>query len=112
MPEKNQRWKKPLRYSNIDSIPHDAIGIYGFWHKDNGRCIYIGKAEKQPIRERIRQEYDNSHNPSLKTWIKYFRNSLEICYLAVPCSKRHTVNKLETRLIRLWNPETNKKKRR
>ena len=105
------RWKRPLRLTHIDSIPENAIGVYGFWRRESGRCIYIGKAEKS-LRQRVKQEWDNSHNPKLKSWIRCFGESLEICYLPVPHDKIGRVDSLETRLIRIWNPETNINKKR
>ncbi len=104
---KNWSSPLPLRHSSIDSIPSDAIGIYGFWYKYNNRCIYIGQAKGQSIRERVKQEYENSHNSQLKEWIECFRNSLKIRYLTVPSSKICDINKLEKKFISLWNPETN-----
>lgn len=99
-----------MDYGNIGEIPDDVIGIYSFWCR--GRCLYVGKAEDQSIRVRVGQEYHDSHNDNLKLWIKLFPQYLEICYLTVPYDKIHDVDRLETKLIRLWNPETNKNKQR
>ena len=112
MSEKNQHYKKSLRYYNIDDIPDDTIGIYGFWRKDNGRCIYIGQAKDQSIRTRVKQEYDKSHNSELREWIRLFGSYLEFCYLAVPHDKMHKVDDLENKFIDLWNPETNIRNKR
>lgn len=113
-----RRWRRPLRRRNIDSIPVDAIGIYGFWHPRRNskgrkyrRCLYIGKAERQSIRVRVHQEWMDSHNSGLKKWIKCFGEELEICYLRVSPDRAHRIDSLETRLIHLYNPETNIKKR-
>ena len=99
-------WKKALGYSSINSMPEKA-GVYGFW-STKGRCIYIGKAERQTIRTRVMQEWKNSHNAKLKMWIKHFGKHLEICYN----DTTHSPDRLETRLIRLFNPETNVRKQR
>ena len=99
-----------MDYGNIEEMPDDAIGVYGFWCR--GRCIYVGKTEDQSIRIRVGQEYGDSHNKNLKSWIKLFPQYLEICYLIVPHDRIQEIDRLETRLIRLWNPETNKKKQR
>ncbi len=100
----------PLRPSSIDNIPSDVIGIYGFWYKYSNRCIYIGKAENQSIRMRVKQEYENSHNSQLNEWIEFFRNSLEIRYFS--CDKTHDINKLEQEFTSLWDAETNLTNRR
>ena len=109
---KKERWKRPLRCFNIDRMPDDAIGVYAFWCQKSGRCLYVGKAEQQSIRERVKREWRDSHNKQLKFWIKKYGKYLEICYLTVPYDRMHKVDNLETKLIRLWNPETNKNKKR
>lgn len=96
--------KMPLRRHNIDSIPSHITGVYAFWCRTNGRCIYVGKAEKQPIKVRLMQEWRDSHNKNLKLWIRVFGKHLDICYLPV---KDKQVNRIETKLIRMWHPETN-----
>ncbi len=110
--ENSENWSSPLplRPSYIGSIPNDAIGIYVFWYKYNGRCIYVGKTESQSIRERVQLEYENSSNPQLKEWIECFGDSLEICYY--PSDNIRDIDELETKFIHLWNPETNLNKRR
>lgn len=102
---KKKRSTMPFILYNIDSIPDNAIGIYGFWFRKNGKCIYVGKAEKQPIKKRLRQHWRKSHNLQLQSWIREFREFLDICYLPVKCKKK--INKMEVRLIRAWRPETN-----
>lgn len=114
---KPPRWKKPLRLANIEDIPDNAVGVYGFWCRTTGRCIYIGKAEKQSIQKRIKQEWKNSHNDGLKSWIKCFAKYLDVCYLSVShgnlsVTTSRRIDRLETRLIRMWNPETNLSKKR
>jgi len=101
--------KMALGRDNLDHIPPNIKGVYAFWYRVNGKCIYVGKAEKQPIKVRLRQEWCDSHNPRLKLWIRAFGKSLDICYLSVKDSK---IDKLETRLIRMWRPETNKLKQK
>lgn len=104
------RPKLPLRLVNIESIPATLHGVYGFWCRTNGRCIYVGKAEKQPIKTRLRQEWANSHNPALKQWIAAFGEFLEVCYL--PVKNRGKIDRMETMLIRAWSPEANIKKQK
>lgn len=98
-----------LRLNNIDSIPSNLKGVYAFWCRTNGKCIYVGKAERQPIRDRLIQEWRNSHNENLKCWITVFGKFLDICYLPVKDGK---IDKMETRLIQKWHPETNILKQR
>lgn len=100
------RPKFPLRRPNIESIPATLHGVYGFWCRKNGKCIYVGKADDQPIRTRLLQEWADSHNPMLKLWINAFGESLEVCYL--PVKNRGKIRRVEAMLIRAWSPETNK----
>ncbi len=104
-----QRPKFPLRRIHIETRAPDAPGLYGFWCRTNGKCIYVGKAEKQTIKARLRQEWANSHNKTLKMWISAFGNFLDFCYL--PVSQRGKIDRMETMLIRAWNPEANIRKK-
>jgi len=103
------RDKYPLRRQYIESIPDGVKGLYGFWCRETGRCIYVGKTEEQTIKERLLQEWKNSHNETLKLWIMAFGNHLDICYL--PVNRKERIDRAETTLIQMWNPEANLKKR-
>lgn len=94
----------PLRLHHIEDIPSKMKGVYAFWYRPNGRCIYVGKAEKQSIKTRLKQQWLNSRNPDLKLWIDAFSKSLDICYLSVEDGK---IGKVEKKLIQMWYPETN-----
>lgn len=110
MKKSNKTHKKiSFRRYNIDSIPSNIKGVYAYWCRTNGKCVYVGKAEKQPIKKRLTQEWLSPHNENLKSWINAFGNDLDICYLSV---KNNKIDRVETRLIRMWNPETNIRKRK
>ncbi len=106
---KKQRRKISFRRHNIDNIPSQIKGVYAFWCRTNGKCIYVGKAERQSVKERLTQEWRNSHNQNLKLWISAFGEFLDICYLPVKDGK---IDRMETKLIRMWHPETNISKQR
>lgn len=94
----------------FDKIPSRAYGVYAFWRRDNGKCIYVGQAAAQPIKERLRNYWKgDSHNETLKLWIRAFGDYLDVCYTEVQPSK---INGFERRLIRLWRPEANKQHNR
>lgn len=95
----------PFRRHNIESIPDNAVGIYGFWYRTTGKCIYVGKAKKQPIKKRLKQHWRKSHNLELRLWIDEFGEFLDVCYISVECKKR--IDRMEKRLIRAWDPEAN-----
>lgn len=103
------REKFPLRRIHIESIADSHKGVYAFWCRVNGRCIYVGKAERQSIKDRLMQEWSNSHNKTLKRWIATFGEHLDICYL--PVSRQNRIDRTETTLIKLWNPEANIRKK-
>ena len=102
------RHKMSLKRVNFDRIPLDVKGVYAFWCRTNGKCVYVGKAELQPIRTRLVQEWRNSHNADLKLWIQAFGDFLDICYLPIKAHKK--IDKIETKLIQMWKPETNIRK--
>lgn len=55
------------------------------------------------------QHWRNSHNENLKLWINAFGKFLDICYLSVKDDK---IDRMETKLIQMWHPETNTQKQR
>ena len=101
--------RMPLRLPNIRSIPSDAYGLYAFCLKANGRCIYVGKAEKQPLKVHLEQEWANSHNEDLRSWIQAFGNAMDICYLRV---EKRKISRMERFFIHRWHPETNHQHKR
>ena len=82
----------------------ETVGVYAFWCRTNGKCIYVGKARERPIRERLREHWNRSHNESLRLWLEAFGEILDVCYISV---ERGKIDALERRLIRMWNPEAN-----
>ena len=95
-------------YPTIEGIPNNVYGVYAIWSKTDGKCIYVGHAKEQSIRQRLRQHWNGSHNVKLKSWIKAFGKHLELCYVAFACIEFERISQLEKRLIKAWKPETNK----
>lgn len=56
-----------FNYANIQRIPDDFHGVYFVW--TNSVCVYIGKADKMSLKNRLMSHYKRSHNDSLKLWI-------------------------------------------
>ena len=83
----------------------DLAGVYAFWFRKNGRCVYIGKAEKN-LKKRLDNHWNNvSSNNKLQLWIKAFgHSSLDFCYKAVSFER---IDVLERRLIHIWQPAAN-----
>lgn len=106
---KKKRSTMPFRLHNINSIPDNTVGIYGFWYRINGKCVYVGKAKNQPIKKRLKQHWEKP-NKKLQLWISVYGRFLDICYLPVECKKN--IDKMEKRLIRAWHPEINKTNKR
>lgn len=96
--------KKAFSYRAVQDVPHGAIGIYAFWCRQNGKCVYVGKAADQSIRDRLRQHVRQSHNRTLWLWLQAFGRDLDMCYAAVD---RPRIDALEKRLIGRWRPEAN-----
>ena len=91
-------------YRALEVAPDDAKGVYAFWCRENGKCVYVGKAYDQSIGKRLRQHWRGSHNRTLGLWLAAFGAEVDLCYAPMP---RERVGTLERRLIRLWNPEAN-----
>ena len=96
-------------HATISQMPRGIIGVYAFWCRDNGKCIYVGQAKDRPIRERLREHWRSSHNEILKLWIQAFGENLDVCYAA---TERNKIDTLERRLIKAWKPEANKQHNR
>lgn len=94
---------KEFNILNINSLSNE-IGVYAFWL--NGKCIYVGKAEKQTLKERLTQHYRNCHNDYLKLWINVYGKRLKFCYLRLNNHKR--VGFIERKFIYRLQPMTNK----
>lgn len=91
-------------YPAISRIPEAVRGVYAFWCRSNGKCIYVGKAEDQPIKDRLKAHWRRSHNRTLRLWIEAFGEHLDICFTPVSSGQ---IERFERRLIRLWRPEAN-----
>ena len=96
--------KGAFSYRAVQEVPLEAVGVYAFWCRQNGKCIYVGKASDQSIRDRLRQHVQKSHNRTLWLWLQAFGDQVDLCYAAVD---RHKIETLERRLICLWRPEAN-----
>lgn len=94
---------KEFNFLNINNLGNE-IGVYAFWF--NKICIYIGKAERQTLKERLTQHYRNCHNNDLKLWIDVYGKELKFCYLKLNNSKK--VDFIEKRFIYRLQPTTNK----
>lgn len=95
--------KKRFCLVNLKKIPKGTKGIYGIWFKN--WCIYIGKAKKQDLQGRLIQHWKGSHNDYLNAYIQSEAEYIYFCYKEVP---KHSINSLESRLINLLQPITNK----
>ena len=98
------REKQKFGYDGISRVPAGIRGVYGFWCRTRRKFIYVGKAKKQTIRERLNQHWRESHNEDLNLWLRAFGEHLDICWLQVPV---HKIDKMERILIKMWLPETN-----
>ena len=95
-----ERWS----YAAAGAVPSGLVGVYAFWYRRTGDCVYVGMAADQPLGKRLRQHWNGSHNETLQLWIQAYGEYLDICYAQVQPRKIRT---LERRLIRLWKPKAN-----
>ena len=93
-----------FRKADFEKIPADAIGIYGLWFKK--RCLYVGKAEDQPIAKRLKRHWDGTHNPELAAWIQAKGSELRVAYLVA--EEKSKITALERLYIRRFQPLTNR----
>lgn len=93
-----------FRRSDIEEIPTSAYGVYGLWFKR--RCLYIGKAKRQPIAKRLDQHWTGTHNPALAAWIRAKGAQLSVSYLVT--DRGSEIDQLEKLYIGRFQPLTNK----
>lgn len=93
-----------FKKSDLMKVPSGAFGIYGLWFRK--RCIYVGKAEKQSIAQRLEQHWKGSHNPNLADWIIAMGSRLSVGYLVV--ADQSEISDLEKRYIKKFQPLTNR----
>jgi hypothetical protein len=89
---------------NINNIPDSVFGVYGFWYRKS--CIYIGKAERQPIRVRLNQHWLYCHNSFLNDWIVAKKKDLLFTYCEFYSAEE--IDAAERLFIRKFDPRTNK----
>ena len=92
-----------FRKADFDKIPANAFGVYGLWYRR--RCIYVGKAEDQPIAKRLEQHWKGAHNPKLAAWVQAKASELRFAYLVA--KEKSKVSSLEKLYIRRFQPLTN-----
>ena len=95
----------PFTFLGIEKAPSDRFGVYGIWYR--GRCIYVGLAQKQSIRERLTNHKIGASNIKLKHYIQAFNEELSFCFeIYEPheaiTREREYINKLQpiTNIIR------------
>jgi len=93
-----------FRKADFDKIPPHAFGVYGLWFRK--RCIYVGKAEKQPIAQRLEQHWKGSHNEHLADWVTAKGPQLRVRY--IPVQQISAIGSIEVRYIKNLQPLTNK----
>lgn len=91
---------------NIERISNDVRGVYGFWCR--GICLYIGKVESQPLKERLRTHFVKSHNDDLKLWLQTYPKEIRFAYKSI--SEIEKIHEVERLMIARYAPRTNKTK--
>lgn len=95
------------------SVEH---AVYVFWSLSKSRAVYVGKTDRS-LRQRLRQHRDITDNATLRSWIDYDTEDLQVCYMTLhaiqepekPDKKtKRLVGMLEKQLIRELQPIANK----
>lgn len=94
----------PFSVRGFQRIPLRAYGVYGIWY--GRRCIYVGKACRQPICVRLAQHWDKCHNSRLESWIEAKGNELRVKFMVVPDKKLISI--CERFCINRFQPLTNR----
>ena len=94
----------PWSYITLATMRRDMVGVYAFWFRLTGRCIYVGQASEQTIKARLSQHWRGSHNERLQLWMAAYGECLDVCFAPVA---KNRIKEIERRLIRLWRPEAN-----
>lgn len=94
--------KLRFNWRNIERAPADIGGVYIIWSKYV--CVYVGKTDKQSLRNRLRQHYNGSHNSALNLWLR----SSHLLWFSYE-ARRHAsaVAALERNRIKQYAPLTN-----
>jgi len=95
--------KRSFNWKNIIKVPDDQYGIYSIWARRI--CVYVGKAEKQSIRERLLQHYAGSHNDKLDAWLA---SSHQLWFAYESVENISAINAKERNRIKNFAPLTNK----
>ncbi len=74
----------PWSYGILTKLPKKAVGVYAFWHRRSGKCVYVGMASAQPIKNRLRQHWNGSHNEALRLWMQAYQPVAEVCLAESP----------------------------
>ena len=95
---------RPFTQRNIERLPDEAVGVYGLWFGQI--CLYVGKAERQPMKVRLLNHFNNCHNPDLKNWLNAY--SKDIVFVAKTIDDRSRIHWAERQYISRFVPRTNK----
>jgi len=95
--------KRVFNWRNLSKVPDDEYGVYSIWTKHI--CIYVGKAEKQSLRQRLFQHYNSSHNDELNKWIV---SSHKLWFMYETVQNPVAINAKERNRVKSFAPLTNK----
>ena len=93
----------PFTITEFQRIPREVRGVYGIWFRR--RCVYVGKADLQPIARRLAQHWRYSHNARLQAWITSKGRQLRVSYLSI--SPRKDIAMYERYFIARFQPLAN-----
>lgn len=95
--------KRKFNWLNICKSPDDHFGIYVIW--SDTVCVYVGKTEKQSIKQRLLQHYTNSHNEKLYGWVQ---SSYTLWFSFETVSNVDSIDAKERNRVKRYAPVANK----
>ncbi|MCW5841687.1 MAG: hypothetical protein KIT77_10630 [Caldilinea sp.] len=110
-------WRKiKFNQEDLDKVPDDAYGIYTFIvepgvanHPHCSYLLYLGKAEDQSLRARIRQYFYEINNPKgrgpVQDMIVKWHTHLFVCFACV--ENTALIDGLENSLLQAFVPPVN-----
>ena len=106
-----ERKRQPFTREVVRRLPKDRYGLYALWlpagTEDTPEHLYIG-VSTTCVRRRLLQHLSNEENPELRRQLRMFRDLIE--FSVVFTEGRQETLALETKIIREWQPETNRYK--
>lgn len=100
-------------------IPNNKSGLYSFVvqpgiaaHPACSHLLYVGKTERQSLRTRFMQYFNEKNKPRgrplVKRMLRIWENHLWFCYAPIEDEYKNEISKIENELLMAFVPPINK----